>query len=294
MHRNKINDKVYIGQTNQKPERRWRNGEGYKDSPKFYNAIQKYGWNNFEHIILEIGNNQNWANEREQYWINFYDSFNNDFKGYNMTPGGNNYMTQLWTDEDFRQKMRKSFQLARKKSWKNKQFAQKQLNSLLSGIHKSWNNPEWKRQRINDLMGSKNPNSKAVKNIETGKIFNTIKEAAMWCGLNSISGIGQCCRGKQNTSGKHPKTGIPLHWMYVNDNTKEQTILKRTVNKRKRQVVCLNDNTIFESLSEASRWCGLKDAGHSIRACCENKQKTAGYHPVTKERCTWQFIGGDI
>ena len=47
MHRNLINNKVYIGQTIQKPEYRWNKGKGYKDSSLFYNAIQKYGWNNF-------------------------------------------------------------------------------------------------------------------------------------------------------------------------------------------------------------------------------------------------------
>ena len=53
MHRNKINNKVYIGQTTQKPEYRWNHGFGYKDSSLFFASIQKYGWDNFEHTILE-------------------------------------------------------------------------------------------------------------------------------------------------------------------------------------------------------------------------------------------------
>ena len=52
IHKNKINNKVYIGQTSQNPKKRWDNGRGYQSSPKFYNAILKYGWDNFEHIIL--------------------------------------------------------------------------------------------------------------------------------------------------------------------------------------------------------------------------------------------------
>ena len=44
--------KYYIGITSQAVNKRWKNGKGYKSSPYFYNAIQKYGWNNFEHNIL--------------------------------------------------------------------------------------------------------------------------------------------------------------------------------------------------------------------------------------------------
>lgn len=43
MHKNKINKKVYIGQTIQEPKDRWKNGAGYKTCTKFYNAIKKYG-----------------------------------------------------------------------------------------------------------------------------------------------------------------------------------------------------------------------------------------------------------
>jgi predicted GIY-YIG superfamily endonuclease len=52
-HKNKINGKVYIGITSQKLEQRWGSqGCNYKSSPHFYSAIQKYGWDNFEHNIL--------------------------------------------------------------------------------------------------------------------------------------------------------------------------------------------------------------------------------------------------
>lgn len=43
-HRNKINQKEYIGITSKEnPNRRWRNGEGYIKCRKFYFSIQKYG-----------------------------------------------------------------------------------------------------------------------------------------------------------------------------------------------------------------------------------------------------------
>ena len=87
-YENKINHKVYIGQTCQKPEKRWDYGCGYKrHNLHFYNAIQKYGWDNFEHIILEDCLSLEQANEREQYWIKYYNS-NQQEKGYNLTAGG--------------------------------------------------------------------------------------------------------------------------------------------------------------------------------------------------------------
>lgn len=45
MHRNKINNKVYIGQTYQSnPKKRWgSSGVTYKTNPYFYRAIKKYG-----------------------------------------------------------------------------------------------------------------------------------------------------------------------------------------------------------------------------------------------------------
>lgn len=53
MHKLKIDGRVYIGQTCLSiEERAGSNGNKYKGCTKFWNAIQKYGWNNFEHIVL--------------------------------------------------------------------------------------------------------------------------------------------------------------------------------------------------------------------------------------------------
>lgn len=86
---NDVNDKLYIGKTSKTIEDRWNEhiyAALYREDKNFqlYNAIKKYGVNNFHIELLEECSESN-ANEREVYWIRFYDSYN---KGYNMTEGG--------------------------------------------------------------------------------------------------------------------------------------------------------------------------------------------------------------
>ena len=72
IHKNKINGKIYVGQTCQEPKKRWDYGRGYETSPRFFNAILKYGWDNFEHIILYQNLSQDEANKIEIQLIKQY------------------------------------------------------------------------------------------------------------------------------------------------------------------------------------------------------------------------------
>lgn len=85
IHTNKINNKKYIGITCQRPESRWGiNGEHYNGQEKFYNAIQEYGWDNFNHEIIETNLNKTTALAREAELISQYDTVIN---GYNSVSG---------------------------------------------------------------------------------------------------------------------------------------------------------------------------------------------------------------
>ena len=83
---NLLNQKVYIGQAKNYKERfqthksqsQWQR----EPNKSLYRAFVKYGLENFSFEIIEHTNNYN---EREKYWIQFYNSYLN---GYNDTPGG--------------------------------------------------------------------------------------------------------------------------------------------------------------------------------------------------------------
>lgn len=89
IHTNKINGKRYVGQTvrGDNPERRWQNGNGYKTQKYFWRAIQKYGWESFEHEIIASNLTKAEANNFEILLIQALNTTNSLF-GYNMTLGG--------------------------------------------------------------------------------------------------------------------------------------------------------------------------------------------------------------
>lgn len=86
VYTNNITQEKYVGQTRANiKSRAGKNGNGYKQSTKFWNAIQKYGWNNFSIEIIDRKLEQMDADKLEQYLIEQYDSINN---GYNTQTGG--------------------------------------------------------------------------------------------------------------------------------------------------------------------------------------------------------------
>lgn len=84
VHINKTNLKVYVGQTGQSLQRRWRDGKGYLNCDTYFsNAIKKYGWDSFEHIVLEEGLTKSEADFYEKMYIREYKSYDRRY-GYNL------------------------------------------------------------------------------------------------------------------------------------------------------------------------------------------------------------------
>ena len=204
LHRNKINGKVYIGQTCQKPEKRWNYGHGYKNCPRFYSAIVSYGWSNFEHIILENNLTSDEANEKEQYYIKKYNSQNPDL-GYNLTEGGSS-LSEYWKTPEHRELQSQNKKLYFKehpdKKIENdmhlKEIAQKSAKIRSEKMKENYANQ-------GGLFHLNESRKKRIKCIETDEIFASLSEASRKYNI-SVGNISSVIHGKRKSAGGY-------HWI---------------------------------------------------------------------------------
>lgn len=205
MHKNNVNNKVYIGITCQKPpSKRWKNGSTYKHNEYFTRAIQKYGWDNFEHIILKDGLSLDEANLEEINAINFYQSTNPSY-GYNIRPGGDHSPHSEITKEKIRQKAlnwseqtKKRMSEAAKRrvlrdgaSFKGKHLSE-QTKQKLREVDRSYTQtPQYRAKMSEATKGAKNGSAIKVKAISLdGKQiihFGYKQEALDFLGLSRSS-----------------------------------------------------------------------------------------------------------
>lgn len=79
--------KRYIGVTSSPLKIRFGNGRNYLKTTRFGKAIERFGWENINHDVLESGLTLEEAYEKEKYYIGLYKTTDEDF-GYNMASGG--------------------------------------------------------------------------------------------------------------------------------------------------------------------------------------------------------------
>lgn len=102
---NLVNGKKYIGQSVDIEDRwrdhKWLANNSYSAKYPLYNAIRKYGLNNFDFSVIEECE-INQLNNREIYWIEYYKTFvyQTNSQGYNLTRGGdgNKRLPQEYVD----------------------------------------------------------------------------------------------------------------------------------------------------------------------------------------------------
>ena len=234
-------NKRYIGITSQNVKKRWNNGNGYRKNTHFWRAINKYGWDNFKHIIIAKGLSKEEAEWLEIELIREWNSTNQD-KGYNIGTGGltgngfkgeKNAMygkscTDFMTNEEIEQ-WKKNLSIANKgdkNSFYGKHHteetkekiskAKKGTPSHMKGKHHTEETKEKMKQNHADFTGENHPKATKIICITTMKIFNTIKEGAEYYKIKGSGNIVQCCKGKYKSAGKL-ENGIKLVWMYYED-----------------------------------------------------------------------------
>lgn len=179
-HTNKINGKRYIGATSQSVSKRWgRRGRKYA-SGKLKLAIEKYGWESFDHEILYEGLDREAARKIEAELIKEYGTDGEG--GYNTTKGGEDCVGRVFTDAS-RKKMSDS------------------AKNRADGHKKS---EEYKREmskRYKD-EGRTVPTRPPVKLIdENGNVYDSVRQASEATGINYHTLWNQVKGRRTNRSG---------------------------------------------------------------------------------------------
>lgn len=288
IHRNVINNKAYIGITSQTLNGRWGlDGKAYcrGSQPRFKNAIEKYGWNNFEHIVWAEGLAEEKANHIERLLIALFKTncckYRDPEYGYNMTDGGGGMSGHKDSKETRKKKSEASY-----KMWAQDGFKEMMVQIHTGSKHKPFSQEA--RQNISEslkgrFLREKNLMCRGVYSPELNEAFYSAIETYDKYGI-SPQGVSKCCNGNQKTAGVHPITGEPLTWEYIDKTYIE--INKNKINNHKTGADWWSSRAINQYSFNGElikRWDCIKQAGNScgidpssIRKCCAGIYNSAG------------------
>ena len=218
-HKNKINNKQYIGITSNPKKRFIGNGITYKRCIIFYNAILKYGWDNFETTILASDLTKEEAIKYEIETIEKEKTIKSEY-GYNVSKGGEAFRLGFrYTDKEKkemsiqRKGKNKGLRVSPKSEFKNGHKFGEDVIKKMSDAKKgkpSWNkglkgynsgdkNPMKRKEVREKFLGAKNSGAKALFQIDIDgniiKRWDCMSDAARILNA-STSNISACCRGK--------------------------------------------------------------------------------------------------
>lgn len=275
LHVNKFNGKIYIGITSKKPEKRWQNGYGYGKDTYFGRAIKKYGWNNFDHYILEYDLSKEEAGEKEKYYIQYFNSLTPN--GYNSQPGGFiDNIGDKTREACIKTKSHSIICIETQQIYCSIAEASRQLKISESTIsqaihypHMTACNCHWMRYEDyleNGYTKTFNPHYRQVICLETKEIYNSAYAASKEIG-KTYQTITSCCKNKI-------KSAHGYHWMYLDDflNLKEEPVLSKIRTKRK--VRCVETGDVFDSLKKAGEWAHVTNG--AISCAIDKSTHTAG------------------
>ena len=199
------NGKIYIGITRQNPLARWCNGFGYKNNAHFWNAIVKYGWDNFSHEILFDGLTKAEACEHEKRLI--AESRSNDpAQGYNISSGGEHAGAGVPKSEETRENISRALRGRKLSSEHVKRSTAAHIGIKRSDETRQRMSASAKQRGMSEQTAAKR--RVQVICIETKIIYPSMAAAAAETGILRTA-IGNCCTGKAKTAGGYV-------WRYYN------------------------------------------------------------------------------
>lgn len=189
---NKINNKIYIGQTTRTLDERI--GEHKRKNSLISRAIKKYGIDNFDINIIDNARTIDELNKKEIYYIKLYDSISN---GYNLCDGGNNTKGYHHTKES---KLKMSINHKKYYGESNHFYGKKHTEETRNKMKSKWHEDEEKyKRRVEHLKAVRHDCSRKVRCLTTGEEFNSIKEACNKYNISDVSYISRVCRGKRKS-----------------------------------------------------------------------------------------------
>ena len=216
-HTNKINGKQYIGITSQKPEQRWAKGKGYMHNTYMRRAVDKYGWDAFEHEVLYEGLTKEEAEAKEIELIAERNTLNPN--GYNAEKGGNLHK-EITEETRLRQRnshLGKTLPLEQRmkiaEAGRGRVFSEEtrrkisESNKGRPGSNRGVKFTEEHKRRISESK------YKPVLCVETGVIYPSITAAAEAMGVKP-QGISAACSHTQHTH-------RGFHWIRLEDMEEE-------------------------------------------------------------------------
>lgn len=202
-HINKHNGKRYVGITAQPIDRRWRNGQGYEGSNRFYPAICKYGWDGFEHEIIATGLSKEAAEEMEVCLIEEFHLMDSRY-GYNIQKGGQCFAGH-------------SEESNAMNAEKHRNPSEETRQRMHDGCIRRYGSEEKMRERMSEL--NKMHRTKPVVCIDSGEFFVGTRDAMRKTGIEHSS-VRLACTGVYQKAGG-------MRWRYA---TPEEILEYETVN----------------------------------------------------------------
>lgn len=204
-------------------------------------AVNKY--KTFDVLVLDVCNTLEELNEKEQYWIDLYNTTDGEY-GYNMMKGGN---AHEYNNEKSKLDAGRKISVSLKEYYKNNESVHKGVKRSLESIEKQ------KISHKKYYEDNYSHNAKKIICLIDGKIFNSVGECCEYYNIDCKLVIDSCKTGRVGQYGNC----IGLCFSYYEDGV-EYDIGPREIPKNNptQSIKCMSipDNIVFDSISKCCKY----------------------------------------